>query len=68
MFRPSRRRSDQADPHLLWKVRLFALGAVLAVAGIALDFVWLRWTGIAVLAAALLLRFLPDRRDRKRPD
>ena len=46
---------------VVWKVRLFALGAALAVAGMALTARWLVWVGIAVLAAGLALRFLPRR-------
>lgn len=46
-------------PHLEWKVRLFAAGAVLGLAGMYLEERWLTGGGIAVLLAGVLLRFLP---------
>ena len=61
MFRPSRERSGRDDPYLLWKVRLFVIGAVLALVGMAFVMRWLVWVGIGVLVVALLLRFLPAR-------
>jgi len=45
----------------VWKVRLFALGAALAVAGMALTVRWLVWAGIAALAVGMALRLLPHR-------
>ena len=42
-----------------WKVRLFLLGAGVAVAGIALDLEWLTSISILILVAAFLVRFLP---------
>lgn len=59
MFRPSRTRRDGADAFLVWKVRLFAVGAAIALAGMALTWRWLVWVGIGALAAAMALRFLP---------
>lgn len=61
MFRPSRERSDREDPLVVWKVRIFALGAALALAGIALDNPWTVWAGIAVLGVGLALRFTARR-------
>ncbi len=61
MFRPSRDRTGSADALLVWKVRLFVLGAVLALAGIAFDTSWLVWTGIAVLGVGMVLRFVIPR-------
>ena len=61
MFRASRSQRAEDDRYVLWKVRLFALGAALALAGMALTIRWLVWAGIAALAAGLALRLLPQR-------
>lgn len=63
MFRPSRSSTADTGPLLAWKVRSFAIGAALALAGMGLDVGWLVWSGIGVLAIGLLLRFLPSRGD-----
>lgn len=60
MFRPSRSRTGDTGPLLVWKVRSFVIGAALALAGMALDTDWLVWSGIGALAVGLLLRFLPS--------
>ena len=61
MFRPTREQRE-VDPGLVaWKVRLFAAGAALALAGMGLELRWLVWAGIAALLAGLTLRFLPRR-------
>lgn len=52
-----RRRRD--DPFLEWKVRLFSVAAVLVLVGLYLDNRWLTGLAIALLAVAMLLRFLP---------
>ena len=52
-------RRRRAGRWLEWKVRIFATGAVLGLAGIFLDEAWLRIAAIAVLATGILLRFLP---------
>lgn len=54
-FRLDRRR--RAGPLLEWKVRLFAAGAVLGLAGIFLEEPWLTGAAIVVLSAGALLRF-----------
>ena len=61
MFRPSRKRTEGGDRFLAWRVRLFMIGAVVAFAGMATSLKWLVWVGIAVLVAAMVLRFLPAR-------
>lgn len=53
-------RSRRAGRYLEWKVRLFTLGAVLAVVGMALNQSWMTWAAIGVLVVGMLLRFLPD--------
>ena len=37
------------------------IGAAVAFAGMAMSLQWLVWAGIAVLVAAMVLRFLPAR-------
>lgn len=54
-------RSRRAGRYLEWKVRLFTLGAVLAVVGMALNQNWMTWGAIGVLVAGMMLRFLPSR-------
>jgi len=51
------RRGD--DPHLDWKVRLFFLGAVLALVGIGTKSSAVVGLATAVLLLGLGLRFLP---------
>lgn len=55
-------RSRRAGPWLEWKVRLFAVAAVLALAGMYLQQRWMTGAAIVVLALAMALRFLPDGR------
>lgn len=61
MFRPSRKRREGEDRFLAWKIGLFAIGAGAGFAGMALSLSWLVWVAVAVLAVAVLLRFLPAR-------
>ncbi len=61
MFRASGSQQAEDDRYVLWKVRLFALGAALALAGMVWTVRWLVWAGIAALAAGLALRLLPRR-------
>lgn len=55
-------RSRRAGRYLEWKVRIFTLGAVLAVVGMATNQNWMTWLAIVVLGAGLALRFLPGGR------
>ena len=59
MFRPSRNRSGGGDPFVVWKVRLFGVGAALALSGIGFEVSWVVWAGVGVLAIGLFLRFIP---------
>ena len=59
MLRPSREHKGE-DRFLVWKVRLFVVGAALALAGMGMSLSWLVCTGIGVLVVGLVLRFLPD--------
>ena len=52
-------RSKQAGRYLEWKVRIFAVGATLALGGMYLGQRWLVGLAILILAAAMALRFLP---------
>ncbi|MDE2752946.1 MAG: hypothetical protein OXK77_08530 [Gemmatimonadota bacterium] len=61
MFRPTRERREVDAGLVAWKVRLFAAGAALALAGMGFELRWLVWAGIAALLAGLTLRFLPRR-------
>ncbi len=53
-------RSTTSDPRFLeWKVRLFTIGAVLALAGMYLELDWMVALAIAFLVAGFTLRFVP---------
>ena len=58
MFRPSRDRSRTDDPFVVWKVRIFVIGAACSLAGIGLEISWVVWVGVGVLAIGMLLRFI----------
>ncbi|TVR57062.1 MAG: hypothetical protein EA421_01810 [Gemmatimonadales bacterium] len=58
VFMERNRRADDY-PWLQWKVRLFAIGAGLALGGVILDWGWLIPAAIIVLVAGFALRFLP---------
>ena len=60
MFRPSRQRRNGEDRFLAWKVRLFVIGAAVALAGMGMSQSWVVWVGIGVLGVGLVLRLLPD--------
>ena len=53
-------RNKRAGRYLEWKVRFFAVGATLALAGMYLDRRWMVGVAILVLAAGVALRFLPS--------
>lgn len=61
-------RGRRDDRFLEWKVRLFSVAAVLALAGLYLEERWMTGTAIAVLAIAMLLRFLPGGRLAEGPE
>ena len=62
IFRPSR-EEQRPVRHLEWRIRLFGVGAILAVAGIGADIEALRWAALAVLAGAAGLSVLASRGD-----
>jgi hypothetical protein len=53
-------RNRRAGKFLEWKVRLFSVAAVLALAGIYMDNRWLTGSAILLLLAGLLLRLVPS--------
>jgi hypothetical protein len=55
------RRRGQPSPHLEWRIRIFGVGAILAIAGMIADLSWMIWMALAVLLVGFLLRFLPQR-------
>ena len=55
-------RSRRSDPHLEWKVRIFAVAAVLGLCGIYFEEGWMTGGAIVLLAGAMFLRFLPGAR------
>lgn len=57
------RRSDRPARHLDLRVKLFAVGALLALAGMYLDRPWLLNVAIGVLVGGFFLRFVPERGD-----
>ena len=54
----SRKKKDP-DPYLDWKVRLFLLGALLAMIGLAMESSLVVGLAIAVLFAGVVLRLFP---------
>jgi uncharacterized membrane protein len=55
------RRSRGPVRHLEWRIRLFGVGAILAVVGMATGQGWLVNLAIAVLLLGMVLRFAPAR-------
>ena len=53
-------RTKTAGRYLEWKVRIFVVGATLALGGMYLNRNWLVGIAILVLAAGVALRFLPS--------
>ena len=65
-MRPSR-SSDRPVRRLEWRVRIFGVGAVLGVMGIALEQTWLVTLALVVLVGGFFLRFVRLPQDRPRP-
>jgi hypothetical protein len=55
------------DPRLGWKVRLFLIGAVVALLGMARGSSWLVLGGMLILLVGASLRFLPGGRVAEPP-
>lgn len=60
---PLNREKRGTSAHLLWRVRLFWVGAGLAVMGMYLGRSWLVWAAIVALLAGIFLRFVPSGRE-----
>ena len=59
MFFASRTRHGR-DRYLRWKMAALVIGAVLILWGSRSEQSWPVWVGIAVLALAFVMRFLPQ--------
>lgn len=55
-----RRTRQEGDPYLPWKLRSFAFGAALGLAGIFFDSGWLIGIALGVLGVGFVLRFAAD--------
>ena len=62
-----RRRGDGDDRWLVVKLWMFGFGAALAVLGMVFENNWLIWAAVFVLAAGILLRFVPRTPSGSRP-
>lgn len=63
-----RRRPDEPDPFVDWKVRIFFTGAVLLMAGVLFKRDILALVAAAVLAAGAVLMLIGRYRQRRRQD
>jgi hypothetical protein len=63
-----RRRLEEPDPFLDWKVRIFFAGAVLLMAGVLLNRNVLALLAAVVLGAGLVLTLIVRLRERRRQD
>ena len=52
-------RSQEAGDYLVWKVRIFTVGAVLAMVGMYREESWMTGAAILVLLLGFGVRFLP---------
>lgn len=60
---PLNRDKRGSSAHLPWRVRLFWIGAVVAMVGIYLERSWLVWAAIVVLLVGIYLRFVPGSKE-----
>lgn len=60
-------RSRRAGRYLEWKVRIFTVGAVLAVVGMYREEEWMTGAAIVVLLTGFVLRFLPGMEPQEEP-
>jgi hypothetical protein len=63
-----RRRLEEPDPFLDWKVRIFFAGAVLLMVGVLLNRNVLALLAAVVLGAGLVLTLIVRLRERRRQD
>jgi hypothetical protein len=55
-FRPSRQRDDDGLRTVNHRMTIFAIGAIVALAGIASGTSWIIYIAVGILAVGLLLR------------
>lgn len=55
-------RGPRSNKHLVWKIRLFAVAAVVAMVGIAWDNPYVTGVALFLLIVGALLRFVPERK------
>ena len=61
LFRPSRQRDDDGRDTLDHRMTIFAIGAIVALAGIASGTAWIIYIAVGILAVGLLLRLARKR-------
>jgi hypothetical protein len=57
-------RKPPSRRFLVWKTRIFAVAAVIALAGMYLDNPYVTGAALVLLLAGMALRFVPERRER----
>jgi hypothetical protein len=57
-------RRPRSTKYLAWKIRIFAVAAVVAVVGMSLDNPYVTGVALVLLFVGMLLRLLPDRGDQ----
>jgi hypothetical protein len=60
-------RRPRSNKYLAWKVRIFAVAAVVAVVGMYLDNPYVTGSALVLLFVGMLLRLLPEPREPKGP-
>lgn len=61
LFRPSRQRDDDGRHTLNQRMTIFAIGAIVALAGIASGTAWIIYIAVGILAVGLLMRLAQKR-------
>jgi uncharacterized membrane protein YczE len=56
-------RGRRRTRHLVWKIRVFSVAAVVALVGMYLNNPWVTGTALVMLLGGMLLRFLPEREE-----
>ncbi len=57
-------RRPRSNKYLAWKIRIFAVAAVVAVVGMAIDNPYVTGSALVLLFVGMLLRLLPEPKDR----
>lgn len=61
IFRPSRRRDEEGVRTVDHRMTIFAIGAIVGLAGIASGTSWIIYIAVGILAVGLLLRVAQKR-------